>query len=89
MPEGMDRVRITVKSIRGECSAGLKVGQEITFDGYTFDGSICPYALYSLFPYITTLSFKGKFPWGDGDGLTFACPDADNQTIFEIRRIRE
>lgn len=87
--EGMDRVRVTVKSIKGECHAGLRLGQEVIFDGYNIEGYICPYALYSMWPYINALIFKGKFPWGDGEGLVLACPDADNLAVFDIRRIKE
>jgi uncharacterized repeat protein (TIGR04076 family) len=89
MSEGMDKVKITVKSIKGECSAGLKIGQEIVVDGYQIDGYICPYALNSLWPFVNALSFKGKFPWGDEDGLTLACPDAENLTVFDVRRMKE
>ncbi len=86
---GMDKVRIRVKSVAGECQAGHKTGEEIIVDNVTLSGYLCPHALHSLWPYIMVLQMRGKFPWGDGDSTTIACPDGDNLAIFEISRLEE
>jgi uncharacterized repeat protein (TIGR04076 family) len=86
---GMDKVRITVKSIAGECQAGHCVGQEIVVDNVTLSGYLCPEALHSIWPWVQVLRFRGKFPWGDEDGVEIACPDAGNLVVFDVRRIKE
>ncbi len=85
---GMDRVKITVLSIAGECQAGHCVGQEIIVDNLTLSGYLCPEAQHSLWPWVQVLRFRGQFPWGDPDGVTLACPDGENLVRFEVRRIK-
>jgi uncharacterized repeat protein (TIGR04076 family) len=85
----MDKVKITVKSIKGECQAGHCPGQEYILDNFKLSGNLCPDAFNSLWPYIQVLRFGGKYPWGDEDGVSIACPDPDNLAVFDIRRIKE
>ncbi len=86
---GMDRVRIRVKSVAGECQAGHKAGDEIIVDNVSLSGYLCPHALHSLWPFVLTLQMRGKFAWGDGDGAVIACPDGENLAVFEISRVKE
>lgn len=86
---GMDRVKITVLSIDGECQAGHCVGQEVIVDNVTISGYLCPEALHSIWPWVQVLRFRGRFPWGDEDGVQIACPDAANLVRFDVRRIKE
>jgi uncharacterized repeat protein (TIGR04076 family) len=84
---GMDKVKITVKSIKGCCQAEHCVGQEIIVDNVHLSGYLCPEALHSMWPWVQALRFRGKFPWGDEDGITIACPDGENLVLFDVRRI--
>lgn len=86
---GMDKVKITVQSIAGECQAGHCVGQSIVVDNVSLSGYLCPEALHSLWPFVQVLRFRGKFPWGDEDGVQIACPDAENLVRFDVRRVKE
>jgi len=86
---GMDKVKIRVRSIAGECQAGHKIGEEILVDNVTLSAYLCPHALHSLWPFVLTLQMRGKFPWGDGDSAVIACPDGENLAVFEIRRVTE
>ncbi len=86
---GMDKVKITVTSIRGFCQAGHCPGQEIVLNNVILSGYLCPDALHSIWPYVQVLRFKGKFPWGDPDGIQAVCPDPDNLVRFDIRRIKQ
>jgi len=86
---GIDKVRIKVLSIAGECQACHQVGQEVIVDNVTLSGYICPHALVSLWPYVLVLQNRGKFPWGDGDSTIIACPDGENLARFEVARLKE
>jgi len=85
-------VRITVKSQKGHCACGHKVGDCWIIDGKiikTPDG-LCHFAYQSFEGALLTLIFGGIFPWEkDPDTAIAACPDADNPCVFELRRIRE
>jgi uncharacterized repeat protein (TIGR04076 family) len=82
-------VSIKVKSQKGHCEAGHKVGDQWLVGEKTPEG-ICLFAFSSLLPFITPLMYGGAFPWDkDPDVTTVPCPDPDNPVVFEIRRIRD
>jgi uncharacterized repeat protein (TIGR04076 family) len=82
-------VSVRVISQKGTCEAGHKVGDEFRVVDKTPAG-ICPWAFYSLFPFLSALAFGGSFPWEkDKDTATVACPDPTNPVVFELRRIRQ
>jgi len=73
----------------GHCAFGHQVGDEVVFDGQTVQGKICLHALYSFLPKVFAMRYGAEFPWlKDKDVATHACPDAGNQVVFEIRRVR-
>jgi len=79
-----------VKSIKGTCGLGHKVGDEAKFTETGIEGKICIHALYSMLPAVFAMMYEAQFPWlKDPDVKTHACPDAANPVVFEIRRIRE
>jgi len=76
----------TVISTKGTCEAGHSTSDKFVIGQKTPPG-MCAWAFYTLFPFATTLQFGGSFPWEkDPDSATVACPDADNQVVFELRR---
>ena len=86
-----DEVRVvaTVVSQKGTCDARHQVGDEFDVSGLTPSG-LCPYAFYTMFPFLTGLLYGGTFPWEqDPDRSSVACPDAANPVVFELRRMRE
>lgn len=83
-------IEVTVKSQKGKCALGHKVGDKIVFDGRSVRGDICYSALVVLLPKIYAMRYGVEFPWSeDGDVIFNACPDPENPVVFEIRRIRK
>ncbi len=83
-------VEVTVKSQRGKCAFGHKVGDKIVFDGKSVKGDVCYSALMVLLPKVYAMRYGSEFPWAeDKDVILNACPDAENPVVFEIRRIRK
>ena len=85
----MYRVIATVKSIGGTC-AFHKLGDQIVYTGRSIEGSFCPSAFVAMMPTFYALRLGANFPGlEDPDVMTFACPDAKNPVVFEIRRVSE
>jgi uncharacterized repeat protein (TIGR04076 family) len=83
-------VEVTVKSQKGKCNFGHKVGDKIIFDGRTIKGDICYNALTVLLPKIYALRYDASFDWANNkDVLLEACPDPDNPVVFEVKRIKK
>ena len=76
----------TIKRVRGECSVGHKVGDEIELS-IESAGGLCGAFYHDIFPYVVMLQFGGKFPdeWG-GDVLLLECMDIGNAVRIELRR---
>ena len=82
-------VAIKVISQKGTCSNEHKVGDEWVIGDKTPEG-ICLGAFGALHPHVKVLGYGGSFPWtSDPDVATFACPDAKNPVVFELRRLRK
>jgi len=75
----------TIKSIKGECSFGHKVGDKFELSGYSADG-LCGFFYHDIYPYIIMLQFGGKFPdeWG-GEVMELECMDRANAVTIELR----
>jgi len=86
-----DRIRLvaSIVSQNGTCNAGHKVGDEFDVSGATPSG-MCPFAFYTIFPFLVTLQYGGSFPWEEEpDKSSVACPDPANPVVFELTRISE
>ena len=83
-------IAVRVKSIKGICKSGHKVGDEWVVRTKTPAG-ICLSAFGSIFPFLRVLGFGGTCYWqADPDTLPdVACPDGPNAVVFELRRIRK
>ncbi|MCL6634579.1 MAG: TIGR04076 family protein [Peptococcaceae bacterium] len=84
-------LEVTVKSVKGHCSAGLQAGHRFIFrdplvvpEGRS---PLCLYALSAMFPYITAAC--RKTPAGDWINSVeeLQCPDCANTVVFTIRRL--
>jgi uncharacterized repeat protein (TIGR04076 family) len=90
MTKKITSVIAKVKSQKGTCALGHKVGDNITFTESEVRGKICIHALYSMLPAVFAMMYEAQFPWlEDPDTKTHACPDVNNPVVFEITRIRE
>lgn len=82
-------IEATVKSQKGTCTFGHRVGDKIIFNGKSIDGNICYSALMVLLPKIFAMYYGVDFPWvKNKDIISNACPDASNPVVFEIQRIK-
>jgi len=85
------RIVGTIKSIKGNCNAGHKVGDKLELSGHN-TGGLCGFFYHDIFPYIIMLQFGGGFPkaWSaDQDVVEFECMDKFNAVKIELRRIKE
>lgn len=73
------KITIKVLSVKGKCEYGHKKNQEFS---HPFIG-LCPYALHTLWPYITAKRFGAKIPWEKGS-LKLSCPNPDDLVVFEV-----
>ncbi len=86
----MSVVEVTVKSQKGKCNFGHKVGDKIIFDGKSVKGNICYSALMVLLPKVYAMRYGVEFPWAeDKDVICNACPYYENPVVFEIRRVKK
>jgi uncharacterized repeat protein (TIGR04076 family) len=89
----MVKVEARVVSQEGHCTAGHKIGDEITFDWETHEikGRICLHALYSMLPKIYALAHGANVAFAESDDgfkvARHACPDGYNPVIYELRKI--
>jgi uncharacterized repeat protein (TIGR04076 family) len=88
----MYRVKVTVKSVKGNCGAGYKKGDFFTIeDGVMIkpgepDG-LCMYALPALLPYITAYSRETSQDDWINSLTELQCPDSTNTVIFGLERV--
>jgi len=84
------RVIGTIKEVKGLCSAGHQVGDQIELSAYDA-GGLCGFLYHDVFPYIVMLQFGGGLPsdWGDPDVVELDCVDKVNAVTIELRRVRE
>ena len=86
----MTTIEVTVKSQKGKCSFGHKVGDKVIFDGKSVKGQICYSALMVLLPKVFAMLYGAEFPWAENKDVIYnACPDGDNPVVFEIKRVRK
>ncbi len=71
---------VKVISVKGKCDYNHNKGQ--IFE-HPFIG-LCPYAMHSLWPYITTKRFSGKIPWEKDGKVKVSCPNPDDLVVFEV-----
>lgn len=82
---------LKVISQEGHCTAGHKVGDEISlnFERNEIKGKVCLHALYSVLPKVFAMAYGAEFPWlEDKDVSTHACPDAYNPVVYQVIRKR-
>ena len=89
----MVKVKATIISQEGHCSAGHRVGDEVVFDWdiNEIEGRLCLHALYSVLPKVYALAHGGDVAFErTEDGTrwaTHACPDGYNPVILKLERI--
>jgi uncharacterized repeat protein (TIGR04076 family) len=84
------RVVGTIKSVKGHCNAGHKVGQQLELSGHNTAG-MCGFFYHDIFPYVIMLQFGGGFPveWGNPDLVELECMDRTNVVKIELKRLKK
>jgi len=88
----MYKVKVTVKSVKGDCSAGYKEGDFFTIeDGVMIvpqePKGLCMYALPALLPYLTAYSRETQPDDWINLKKELQCPDNTNAVIFGLERV--
>ena len=88
-PKVGHRVVGTIKSVKGHCNAGHKVGEQFALSGHNTAG-LCGFFYHDVFPYIIMLQFGGGFPveWGGTESVELECMDRTNAVKIELKRIK-
>jgi uncharacterized repeat protein (TIGR04076 family) len=76
----------TVIGVKGSCSAGHYVGEEIHLSCHD-SGGLCGFFYHDIFPTLSTFQFGGKMPWWEGDEIIVQCPDPENLVTMKLKRI--
>jgi uncharacterized repeat protein (TIGR04076 family) len=89
MKATMYKVTARVIKQEGYCDACHKVGDEFIIGDKTPDG-LCAHAYQAIFPFAMGYRYGAHYRWdADDSKTTLACPDHDNQVIFELTRVEE
>ena len=79
----------TIKSMKGNCNAGMKVGDKYELSWHS-SGGLCGSFYHDLFPIITMLQFGGEFSWAkwtaDPEKTTRECGDRRIAVTIELER---
>ena len=87
----MYNVKCTVKSIKGDCAAGYKVGDHFFIRDMAMvepvkPNGICLYALTAMVPYLSAYCRKTD----ESDWINMIqelqCPDSTNSVVFSLER---
>lgn len=89
----MQKVKIVVESVRGECAAGCKPGDVFYYeDGsiYVDDASVrlCAYGLSSIIPYLSGFVRAGESEDWIGSVEELQCPDAANTVLYRLEKVK-
>ena len=82
------RIVGTITSIKGQCSAGHKVGDKLELSAPSTAG-LCGLFYHDICPYIIMLQFGGGFPL-EGEVpnvIELECMDRANAVRIELRRM--
>ncbi len=84
------RVIGTIKGVKGTCSVGHKVGDQMELSLHN-TGGLCGALYHDVFPYVVMLQMGGSFPaeWGDQDVIELDCMDKYNAVTIQLKRVRD
>ena len=88
----MSDVKVTVKSVKGHCSAGYKQGDYfIVKDGLMIEAGkpagICMYAMPALIHYLSAYCRETSPDDWINQVQELQCPDSSNTVIFGLERM--
>jgi uncharacterized repeat protein (TIGR04076 family) len=89
----MYNIKVTVKSIKGQCAAGCKLGDVF----YYSDGSIyvdnistrlCAYGISAIHPYLSAFCRQTNEEDWINSLKELQCPDAVNCVTYQLERLK-
>ncbi|OPY77816.1 MAG: hypothetical protein A4E65_02580 [Syntrophorhabdus sp. PtaU1.Bin153] len=80
------RIRAEVVSLKGQCNAGHKVGDQFEVNCYNTAG-MCGFLYHAIFPALNVMQFEGSYPWGT-DEAVLNCPDSYNLLTIKVQRVK-
>lgn len=84
------KVKLRVKSVKGDCAAGHKEGDVIVYEDPCVcvqnGGKICLYALSAFVPYLTAYGRETASDDWVNSLTQLQCPDATNTVLFAVER---
>ncbi|MDI6880999.1 MAG: TIGR04076 family protein [Desulfitobacteriaceae bacterium] len=87
----MKKVELSVKSVKGFCSAGYKTGDKLTYTEpsvITADGvPVCIYAFNALAPYLSAYGKQTDPSDWINEINELQCPDPINTVVFGLKCI--
>jgi uncharacterized repeat protein (TIGR04076 family) len=84
-PDSMNHMKAEVIGVKGECSAGHKVGDTLKL-GCWDTGGLCGFFYHDIFPSLSVMQFGGKYPWSSSDEMVLECPDRQNAVTIKVRK---
>lgn len=89
----MAYLELEVKSVKGYCSAGCRLGQKFLFKDPLIipegDSPLCLYALSAMFPYLTAACRETPSEDWINNVQELQCPDSANTVVFTIKRMTD
>jgi len=87
----MHKVRVSVKSVKGNCAAGYQVGDYFIVEDPMIiperPKAMCIYAIPAFIPYLTAYCRKTSSDDWINMKKELQCPDSTNTVIFELERV--
>ena len=88
----MSDVKVTVKSVKGHCSAGYKPGDYFMLKGGLMieagkPSGICVYALLAMIPYLSAYCRETSPDDWINQLKELQCPDHENTVVFALERL--
>ncbi len=81
------KVIATIIDVKGDCSAGHKVGETFEISCHNPAG-LCGFFYHDIFPTLSTFQFGGSMPWWHGDEIEVQCPDPHNLVTMKLKRLK-
>jgi len=78
----------TIKSVKGHCHAGHKVGDQLELSG-SITTNLCGWFYHDIFPKLILVEYGVGKLYGKKEAYTLRCPDRDNEVTIELQRIKK
>ncbi|MBI4830804.1 MAG: TIGR04076 family protein [Candidatus Lindowbacteria bacterium] len=87
----MHKVKVTVKSVKGNCAAGYKVGDYFLVEDPMLipakPEALCIYAIPAFIPYLTAYCRETPSEDWINRKKELQCPDSTNTVVFSLERL--